>query len=567
MIMEELKYFEIIKALSQMKEQDQPPVLKIKILSNIVVHQLPSILDYHLRSNGIPCSITVGNYDNIIQDASNTAKDEVVVLFWEAANVMDGFHYLANTMKSKEIGEYLQKVKREVSLVFNELKSQKKVLMNTFHPAPFDHSITVSAYELFTKELNTWLYANLPANFVPVDLTNIFMRHGVGKLFDLRNFYSSKALYSVDFFKSYSLQVAPMIKALTGWLKKVLVVDCDNTLWKGIVGEDGREGIKINHPYRSIQSVILELCSKGILICLCSKNNPGDVDDVLHNHPDMLIRDEHIIIKKVNWEDKAANIRSLARELNLGLSSFVFLDDSSFEVNLVKQQVPEVETLQVPHKTNEYTSFLAKLTDLFFRFESSTEDSSKTQQYREQINREHSKTSFSSIEDYLRSLEIHLTIEKNKEDLLPRVAQMTQKTNQFNLTTKRYTEQDIANMLDNRDIDIFTLSVRDKFGDSGVTGLAILKTNDEYEEIDTLLMSCRVLGRNIEWVFMNELISNVEKPLLKSQYIPTSKNMQVIEFYEQLGFRLVKSRDGVKEYELDKSTYRGTKVIDYITVN
>lgn len=554
----------MVKALSLMKEKGDEPVLKIKILSNIIVHQFCDILDYYLRSSGIACDISVGNYDNIIQDSSGIHKDEIVIIFWEAANTIDGFHYLANTMAGGALPGYSKKVRDEMRWVFDSLRFQKKVFMNVFHAMPFDDMIRLSPYELFVKDLNKWLYANQPDNFMLVDLTKIFARHGIEKLFDLRNFFSSKSLYSVEFYKLYSQRVIPMIKALTGRVKKVLVVDCDNTLWQGIVGEDGKDGIRISQPYRVVQSNIVELNSQGILICLCSKNNPGDVEDVLQNHPDMILGEEHIIIKKVNWTDKASNICSIAEELNLGLSSFVFLDDSPFEVNLVREQLPEVTALQVPGKLREYPLLAGKLHDLFFRFESSLEDGKKTRQYREQLSRESFKKTFSSVEDYLKSLEINLTIEKNKKALLARMAQMTQKTNQFNLTTIRYSEQDVENMLDSENVDIFTLSVKDKFGDSGVTGLAIFKTIGEYNEIDTLLLSCRILGRNIELVFINELIKTVEKPLIKSRYVPTPKNMQVCEFYEQVGFRLLTTQNGIKEYELRKSEYIYPNPIDYI---
>ena len=549
-----------------MKEDQAKAVLKINILSNIIVHQLADILDYWLRKQGIVCEIKVGNYDNIIQDSAGIPRDEVVIIFWEVANIADGFHYKIKNLTETEAIGYREKVTGELGLVFQALKNHKKVFFNTFHARPFDLGIVPGRLETFVREANEELLRLKPDNVVVIDLNTLFLSVGLEQCFDLRNFYSSKALYTIDFFKWYSDHSALMIAALAGKIKKALILDCDNTLWGGIIGEDGMENIKVSTPYRMIQSAVVELYSKGILICLCSKNNPGDVEEVLQSHPQTILKNDHIVIKKINWNDKVSNILEIQQELNLGLDSFVFVDDAEFECTLVKEQLPEVAVYHVPAKLNDYPRLMEEIAARFFRFEQSADDLEKTEQYRVQAKREEEKHAHHSIEEYLRSLDLHMTLARNEKDQVPRIAQLTQKTNQFNLTTRRYTEQDVLAMLESGKYEFFTLAVKDRFGDSGITGLAIVEHREDTAVIDTLLLSCRILGRNIEWVFIDMIVQGIDQPVIRAAYYPTLKNNQVSDFFDRLNFtRITSDKDGY-HYQIEKSCYRAHNEIDYIKV-
>lgn len=549
-----------------MKEDNSKAVLKINIVSNIIVHQLVDILDYWLRRQGVVCEIKVGNYDNIIQDAASISRDEVVIIFWEAANITDGFHYKIKNLINSEVEAYREKVAGELGLVFQALKHHKKVFFNAFHPVPFELSVMTGKLGSFTKQINEEAERLKPENVALIDLTPIFLKTGLDQCFDLRNFYSSKALYLIEFFKSYCDHITPMIAALAGKIRKVLILDCDNTLWGGIIGEDSIEGITISTPYRMVQASVVELYARGILICLCSKNNPGDVEEVLQNHPHMILQKEHIVTSKINWNDKVANILEIRQELNLGLDSFVFVDDSEFECTLVKEHLPEVAVYQVPEKLNDYPLLMEKISCRFFSFEKSTDDLHKTEQYRTEARREAEKHAHHSVDDYLRSLDLHITITRNAKDQVPRMAQLTQKTNQFNLTTKRYTEQDVTAMLESGKFSFFTISVKDRFGDSGITGLAIVEHGKEEAVMDTLLLSCRILGRNIEWIFMDMIMQEIDRPVILASFIPTARNQQVSDFFDRLNFtRIASDKDG-QHYQIDKSVYRVHNEIDYIKV-
>lgn len=564
--MSDIKYYQIIQELRRMKEDNSKAVLKINIVSNIIVHQLVDILDYWLRKQGVVCEITADNYDNIIQDAASISRDEVIIIFWEAANISDGFHYKIKNLNESEIEAYRQKVAGELGLVFQTLKHHKKVFFNAFHPVPFELSVMPGKLGSFTKQINEEAERLKPENVALIDLPPIFLKTGLDQCFDLRNFYSSKALYSIEFFKSYCDHITPMIAALAGKIRKVLILDCDNTLWGGIIGEDSIEGITISTPYRMVQASVVELYARGILICLCSKNNPGDVEEVLQNHPHMILKKEHIVTSKINWNDKVANILEIRQELNLGLDSFVFMDDAGFECAMVKEQLPEVTVYQVPEKLNDYPLLMEKISGRFFSFEKSADDLHKTEQYRTQARREAEKHAHHSVEDYLRSLDLHITIARNAKDQVPRMAQLTQKTNQFNLTTRRYTEQDVLTMLESGNYDFFTLAFADRFGDSGITGLAILEQRENEAVVDTLLLSCRVLGRNVEWVFMDMIVQEIHKPIIRAAYYPTLKNSQVSDFFDKLFFTRINSGTDGQQYEIRKSDYRPHTDIDYIKI-
>lgn len=381
--------------------------------------------------------------------------------------------------------------------------------------------------------------------------------------------------YSIEFLKSYAGTISKIVRTIQGKSKKVLILDCDNTLWKGIIGEDGIDGInlsgynKIGCIYAEIQSYAIELKNQGILLCLCSKNNEKDIVEVIDRHPDMIIRNNDIVIKKINWNDKVSNIKEIASELNLGLDSFVFVDDSSFEVNLVKKELPQVTVYQVPENIFLYPEMFKQLKLLFYTFNKTEEDKRRSSIYIEQSKRESEKHKFTDIDQYLESLNILLNIEINSIPNVARIAQMTQKTNQFNLTTIRYTENEIINMIKDSKYDIISINVSDKYGDNGITGLVILNyIEDKFAVIDTFLMSCRIIGRNIEYKiidFIVNLVSNRNFEKLYSTYLQTNKNEQVRLFYENCGFSILEETKDIKKYFLDLKKYTKSK-INYIKI-
>jgi FkbH-like protein len=575
--MKNLKFSEILELNLEIKDTLKSDSYKVSVLTNITIHQITEVLEYSLRVEGINADVQIGDYDNIIQNTIHHKHSDAVIIFWELSNIIEGLHFKIELFNDKQFNEILEKIKSEILLVLKNLKNTSLVLINKFTPMHWCISnIKKCNLEKLSEQLNQYLENNITANTSLIDLNKVIASVGIEKSHDLRYYYSSKSLYTINFLKFYVDCIKPLIMTVNGKVKKVLIFDCDNTLWKGILGEDGFDGIEMSPKTKDgeiffeIQSIVLALNMQGILIGICSKNNPADVEKVINSHPDMLLRSKYITINKSNWLDKVTNLKEIVRELNVGLDSLVFIDDSPFEVNLIKEQLPEITVLQVPERLYEYPKLLRDNIGLFHGHSLTFEDKNKVRMYKQQKKRNSIKSEFFGIEDYIASLGLKMTIYVDDKSLIPRISQMTQKTNQFNLTTKRYTEGDIERFIRDRCSNVVAFSVSDKFGDSGITGLSIITLYDggRLAELDTFLMSCRIIGRNLEHAFIYciiDFLKDNEVKVVQSQYIKTKKNEQVEEFYEGCSFNVVEQTDFVKNYCLNIDNYN-QKQIDYIDI-
>jgi len=341
---------------------------------------------------------------------------------------------------------------------------------------------------------------------------------------------------------------------LTGKVAKCLVVDLDNTLWGGIIGEDGMDGIRLGpeYPgaaYQELQRALLDLHRRGVLLAICSKNNADDAREVLQHHSGMKLQPQHFTAMRINWEDKAANLREIARELNLGLDALAFLDDNPVERRQLRGALPEVAVVELPADPMLFARTVREC-PLFERLTLSTEDQQRGAMYQAQQEREQQQKTLSR-EDFLRSLQQEVEIAPVVKATLARVAQLTNKTNQFNLTTHRWTEQQIADLC-SADLGAasgwssFSLRVRDRFGDNGLAGVAIIHREQDYCEIDTLLLSCRVIGRSVETAFLSFLANHAREggaSRLQGWFRPTTKNQPARDFYSGHGF-VVEQQEG-----------------------
>ena len=292
----------------------------------------------------------------------------------------------------------------------------------------------------------------------------------------------------------------------------------------------------------------MSLQQRGFILALCSKNNPDDLNEVLLNHPHQLLKNEHFAAQRVNWQPKPDNLRAIAEELNLGLDSFIFVDDSDYECSAVKHSLPEVDVIQVPARATEIPSCLDALARLEI-VSLTAEDLQKTAMYAQERLRKTQLEQLSdtggSIEDYLKSLNMKMTVRLDDSSAVPRLAQLTQKTNQFNLTTRRYSEKDIAGMIDADEFCVYHFSLEDNFGNSGIVGLAIVeRTEDNQARLDTFLMSCRVIGRMAEQAFLSTIVGDLVSAGVRgltAEYIPTRKNILVQHFLPDSGFEAAES--------------------------
>ena len=368
--------------------------------------------------------------------------------------------------------------------------------------------------------------------------------------------------FSEGFLALLAKKLISHLKVQAGLIRKCLVLDCDNTLWGGIIGEDGMDGIALGpdwpgREFVDFQKAILELYEHSVILAINSKNNEADVMQVLRDHPHMVLKEEHFAAICVNWDPKPDNMKTLADEINIGLDSFVFIDDNPAERQLVRQMLPEVEVLELPDNPALYAKALRE-TNFFAKASLTEEDRKRGQIYAAQRQRNQLQQSTATLQDYLKSLEMVCSIRLAGEKDIKRAVQLTQRTNQFNLTTRRYDEQQIQQMLESPDWNVYVLGLKDKFGDNGTVGLALVEKLDKQWRIDTFLMSCRVIGRQAEDALFdricNDAVSAGAKEM-KAEYIKTAKNALVSDFWDKMNFQKDSSGESTECYHYDLNNY------------
>jgi FkbH-like protein/FkbM family methyltransferase len=318
---------------------------------------------------------------------------------------------------------------------------------------------------------------------------------------------------------------------------KVIVLDCDNTLWKGVCGEDGPLGIEVSPPYRSLQEFMVGQMNAGMLLCLCSKNNEKDVLDVFDLRTDMVLKREHLVSQRINWNAKSESVKSLANELNLGLDSFIFIDDNPVDCADVQINCPAVLTLQLPRNAESLPSFLNHIW-AFDHQAVTEEDQNRTRMYQESTKRQQYREQSFSLKDFVKGLQLRVEISEATEDQLDRVSQLTFRTNQFSFTSVRRSENEIKDFLQREGSHCLAVRVADRFGDYGLVGVAMYETEADRYKVDTLLLSCRVLGRGVEHALVSLLgrrAVNEEKAFVEFRYLLTEKNLPALEFITSVG--------------------------------
>lgn len=559
---------EILKELNDFEKKSlSSDQVKVYFLRNFTVENIDPFLKHNIYSIGYTPKVIYNDFNVITQNI----LDEDSELYSEQYDVVVLSLYLELfEPESTDINWRSKKIISELKELFLLLKKNisSKIIINTFiEPLYPEIGITntsgISKQTIEIAQINSFLQEftiDHLSSFTLIDWNKIIRILGEKNSLDYRFWYSSKAPFKQDFARAYAFEISKVINALKGKTKKCIVLDCDNTIWGGIIGEDGLDGIKLDNnsypgkAFYDFQKKIVNLHKQGILITLCSKNNEDDVFEVISKHPHCLIKKEHLSAWRINWVDKFENIIDLAKELNIGLDSFVFFDDNKAECAIVKDFIPDIEVVNIPSKPYLMHNILNK--DGFFEtIQLSNEDSKRTMLYQEEKLRVKNKAKFNNIEDFLKSLNIKTEIVEVKQNDVARIAQLTQKTNQFNLTTIRYSENKILDFIKSKDSVVYSIKVEDKYGDMGVTGVAIIKKDGKVAMFDTFLLSCRVLSRKVEDTFINKCFELIGKKwdvnLWKAKYIPTKKNKQVENLWDKFGFKLVNSTKELKEYTLD----------------
>lgn len=397
-------------------------------------------------------------------------------------------------------------------------------------------------------ELNRRLVA-LAATVTDVyvlDYGALMARHGIDAWHDPRMWTASRLPLKTAHLGTLAAEWARCLLALCPSMAKVVVCDLDNTLWGGVVGEDGPDGITVGDsaetsPWLQIQQALLDLYHRGILLAISSKNNPDDALAVLERHPQMLLRPQHFAAMRISWDTKPQSLSEIAAELNVGRDTLVFLDDNPVEREYVRQAVPDVRVIELPTDPAKYAAAIREF-PLFERLRLTGEDRDRGAMYAQQRQRAELQKSATSVEDYYRSLDMSIAIVPVTPDTLTRAAQLTQKTNQFNMTTRRYSEAEIAEFIASPSGHAFTVQVRDRFGDNGIVGLMMARHERDVWRLDTFLLSCRVIGRTVETAMLAWLAQQARQAgaaALIGEFIPTKKNAPAAGVYAAHGFETV----------------------------
>lgn len=402
-------------------------------------------------------------------------------------------------------------------------------------------------------------------NFFVCDLSAIQNKYGRNFMFDAMIYTNTEMILSIDAVPLVAKRVIDIISAIQGKFKKCVILDLDNTLWGGVIGDDGLEGIQLGHglgigkAFTEFQMWLKKLKNRGIILCVCSKNDEKNAKEPFLKHPDMILHLEDISVFMANWETKVDNIRQIQQILNIGFDSMVFIDDNSFERNIVRENIQSITVPEMPEDPSLYLEYLYSL-NLFETASYSSSDKDRTKQYQIQAQRAEFSKTFKNEDDFLSSLNMESTVEPFTKFNTPRVAQLSQRSNQFNLRTVRYTEADIKNMADDPNIVSLAFTLKDKFGDNGLIAVIILKKiNEEELFIDTWFMSCRVLKRGMENFTLNKIVEIARKIGAKriiGEYIPTLKNEMVKDHYKNLGFSSTHKKN---LYSLDVYSYKERK--------
>lgn len=551
----------------------QEKKIKVAILASVTTKGFKESLKVQLAQLGVYGELYVADYMQYAQEILNPESElyrfqpDAIFLFIDTRTFLGESYFLPYALSDSTR-------KRKLRLQLNQLQTFINVLCSRTRAKIIVHNFEVPIYSPLGLLENKrqfglldavyWLNSKMSKLYklnnqvFVLDYELFCSRIGKERVFDYTRYYLADIKVSLDIVPELMALYVGYLRPIVGLNKKCLVLDLDNTLWGGVIGEDGISGIKLGptpegRSFWEFQMYIKSLFERGVILAVCSKNNLDDVIEVFRNHPYMLLQEENFAAIQVNWNDKASNLRAIAKEINIGLDSLVFFDDDALNRALVKQELPEVSVVDVPANPAQYLPVLAGLNE-FNLLMLTDEDWEKGKMYAQQRSRNQYAATAKNLDDFLASMEMVVEIELADETTLPRVAQLTQKTNQFNLTTKRYQEEDIRTMTGDKACVVLTVKVKDKFGDNGLTGVCIVKKAADEWLIDSLLLSCRIIGRKVEESLLWYLITQARTAKvvrLIGEYAPTQKNQLVADFYSKNGFVLKASEGETQQWIFD----------------
>ena len=532
--------------------------MKVAILSSFTLNGLDETIHVKCSELGIRYQSFVAGYNQHNQQLLDPKSDyysfspDITFLILDIRNFLGENFYNFYNMSIQDRKSFSKEKIKELENIINFFKnnSNSKLIISNFNIPSYSPNGILELksefgfYEMIEEINNSLRDTSKTHNSIYIfDFNRFVLKFGEKNIFDYRQFHLGDIQITFNFIPFFADELMSYVKPMSSTNKKCIVLDLDNTLWGGVIGEDGFDGIELGHTpngkaFVEFQKELLSLWNQGIILAINSKNNFDDAIKVIKEHPNMILREENFASIQINWNDKSENLKNIANEINIDLNSIVFCDDDKINQERIKQEFPEVLTLELPNDPSQFVPILKDLND-FNVLQRTDEDKKRGEMYSQQKKRQNLERTISNLDDFLKELDIQVKIKKSTDFLIPRISQLTLKTNQFNLTTKRYQEEEIRNLSKDLNFSVGCAQVLDKFGDNGITGVYIVKKNEDSWLIDTFLLSCRIIGRGIEHAILSEILKDAKAngiKEIKAQFIPTQKNKPAENFLPDYGF-------------------------------
>ncbi|MBI4404078.1 MAG: HAD-IIIC family phosphatase [Deltaproteobacteria bacterium] len=542
--------------------------LKVAFLGGYTLFPLHDLIELQFWAKGFKCAPFVGEYDNYVAemlDGGNALHsfNPDLIFVWPSPRIATYTGKLTDEpakirqKADQASGQILQLCHQAHEALGSEIILANFAPYPYFDPGPFRTRTLASDWN-FRRLINMEIGLTAPRFVHICDVEFLACRKGALSTVDRKRWFESKQPAEFNFLVELAKEVVHTYLSVKSGPKKILVADADNTLWGGVIGDDGLSGIDIGRvsprgeAFIEFQVYLKKLRERGVLLGLCSKNNIETVMEVFEKHPEMVLKKDDFVSMKVNWEPKSENIKQMAKELSILLDSFVFVDDNPAEIDIVSKFAPEVTSVLLPDDPSLYVSTLQDLR-LFEPITLTEEDGERTDQYQSEKKRQELFGAATDMNTYLESLQMEGRVSLFVAEDIPRIAQLINKSNQFNLTTIRRSESDVERIMKDSQYHAFTVRLADRFGDHGLISVVICRVKEQVLEIDTWLMSCRVLQRQVEELVLNEIVKAAKMHgcnRVEGIYIPTAKNKLVENHYVKLGFQNILQSSEKCEYEL-----------------
>ena len=532
--------------------------IRVAILASFTLNGLEETIRVKCGDKKIQCSTYIAGYNQynqeILDEKSELYKfsSDITFLIIDTRNVLGELFFNPYSISVEDRKQFVKTKSDEIinlAKIFVNKTQSKLILSNFVIPTYSPYEINEAREKFGLQDMVRALNQNIkielcndPKIYLH-DLNSFVTKFGENNVFDYKQFFYGDLKISLDYIPYLAEEFMGYVKAVLGLNKKCIVLDLDNTLWGGIVGEDGFEGIKlgdgpIGRAYVEFQRHLLALNQRGVILAINSKNNFDDAIEIIRKHPNMILKEDNFASFRINWNDKVVNMKEIAEELNIGLDSIVFFDDDPINRDYMRSAFPQVLTIELSDSSS-YSQILKSMND-FQVAKITNEDIKRSKMYLDQRKRTELQKQVGNLEDFLKQLNISAKIKKADQYTIPRISQLTLKTNQFNLTTRRYQEEDIRKFVSDDKKIVECAQIKDKFGDNGITGVYIVnKENKQEWLIDTFLLSCRVMGRGIEEALLGQIIERAKMEgikKVKAQYIKTKKNKPAENFLSDFGF-------------------------------